>query len=84
MLVRTLEINSPPPMYLYLYQAVEKRTKFSHLLVVVQLIHRLTQADISCPRLDLHQPADGPASYEHENDCDDGDDDEDNGRPDVA
>ena len=72
---------------------VEKRTKFSHLLVVVQLIHRLTQADISCttmlrlfffPRLDLHQPADGPASYEHENDCDDGDDDEDNGRPDVA
>ena len=29
-------------------QAVEKKNKFGHFLVVVQLIHRLTQADISC------------------------------------
>ena len=26
-----------------------KKNKFCHFLVVVQLIHRLTQADISCP-----------------------------------
>ena len=30
------------------YQAVGKKNTFCHFVVVVQLIHRLTQADISC------------------------------------
>ena len=46
--IRSLVRTSCPNLATYVRIITKKKSKFGHFLVVVQRIHRLTQADISC------------------------------------